>query len=317
MLVLKFKYLNVFSMFVNKTRRITISALKDLSRNLWLNMATVIIIVIALFTITMMFAIDAVGNHALVTLQEKIDISIQFKDDADEAKILELKKDLENLGEIKEVEYISKDQALIDFKETHKDNEYINQSIEELGENPLFAVLNVKANDISRYDFINDYVIGNDNYKDIIEKVNYKENEKAIDNLSKILATIQDGIAGLTILFVFISILTAFNTIRLAMYAHKVEIEIMRLVGASNWYIRMPFVIQGAILGALGCVITLAIISPVAVYVSPRIIQFLPGFDLYVYFMNNFLSITLMLALIGIGVGVFSSLIAIRRYLKV
>ena len=304
-------------MFVNKTRRITISALKDLSRNLWLNMATVIIIVIALFTITMMFAIDAVGNHALVTLQEKIDISIQFKDDADEAKILELKKDLENLGEIKEVEYISKEQALIDFKETHKDNEYINQSIEELGENPLFAVLNVKANDISKYNFINDYVIGNDNYKDIIEKVNYKENEKAIDNLSKILATIQDGIAGLTILFVFISILTAFNTIRLAMYAHKVEIEIMRLVGASNWYIRMPFVIQGAILGALGCVITLAIISPVAVYVSPRIIQFLPGFDLYVYFMNNFLSITLMLALIGIGVGVFSSLIAIRRYLKV
>lgn len=304
-------------MFVNKTRRITISALKDLSRNLWLNMATVIIIVIALFTVTMMFAIDAVGNHALVTLQEKIDISIQFKDDADEAKVLELKKDLENLGEIKEVEYISKEQALIDFKETHKDNEYINQSIEELGENPLFAVLNVKANDISKYNFINDYVIGNDNYKDIIEKVNYKENEKAIDNLSKILATIQDGIAGLTILFVFISILTAFNTIRLAMYAHKVEIEIMRLVGASNWYIRMPFVIQGAILGALGCVITLAIISPVAVYVSPRIIQFLPGFDLYVYFMNNLLSITLMLALVGIGVGVFSSLIAIRRYLKV
>ena len=175
----------------------------------------------------------------------------------------------------------------------------------------------MKANDISKYDFINEYVIGNDNYKDIIEKVNYKENEKAINNLSKILATIQDGIAGLTILFVFISILTAFNTIRLAMYAHKVEIEIMRLVGASNWYIRIPFVIQGAILGALGCVITLAIISPVAVYVSPRIIQFLPGFDLYMYFMNNFLSITLMLVLIGVGVGVFSSLIAIRRYLKV
>ena len=304
-------------MIVNKTKRITISALKDLSRNLWLNMATVIIIVIALFTITIMFAVDAVGNHALVTLQEKIDISIQFKDDADEVKILELKKDLENLEEIREVEYISKEQALIDFKETHKDNEYISQSIEELGENPLFAVLNVKANDISKYSSINEYIAGNDNYKDIIEKVNYKENEKAIDNLSKILATIQDGIAGLTILFVFISVLTAFNTIRLAMYAHKTEIEIMRLVGASNWYIRMPFVIQGAILGASGCIITLAIISPVAVYISPRITQFLPGFDLYMYFMNNFLSITVMLAAIGISIGIFSSLIAIRRYLKV
>ncbi len=300
-----------------KTKRIIITALKDLSRNLWLNMATVIIIVISLFTIATMLAIDAVGSHALSALQEKIDISIQFKDNADEAKILELKKDLENLEEVKTVEYISKEQALVDFQETHKDSEYINQSIEELGENPLFAVLNVKAKDINKYNFINEYVIGNDNYKDSIEKVNYKENERAIDNLSKILATVKDGIAGITILFVFISILVSFNTIRLAMYSHKIEIEIMRLVGASNWYIRMPFIIEGAIFGAAGAVITLLIISPSAIYISPRITRFLPGFDLYVYFTDNLFNVAALLALIGMGMGIFSSFIAIRRYLKV
>lgn len=304
-------------MLINKTKRIVISALKDLSRNLWLNMATVIIIVISLFTITTMLAIDAVGSHALLALQEKIDISIQFKDNADEAKILELKKDLENLEDVKSVGYISKEQALVDFQETHKDSEYINQSIEELGENPLFAVLNVKANDINKYNSINEYIIGNDNYKDIIEKVNYKENERAIDNLSKILAAVKDGIAGITILFVFISILVSFNTIRLAMYSHKIEIEIMRLVGASNWYIRMPFIIEGAILGAVGAVLTLLIISPSTIYISPKITQFLPGFDLYVYFTDNLFNIAALLTLIGIGVGVFSSFIAIRRYLKV
>ncbi len=304
-------------MLINKTKRIIISALKDLSRNLWLNMATVIIIVISLFTITTMLAIDAVGSHALSALQEKIDISIQFKDNADEVKILELKKDLENLPDVKTVEYISKEQALIDFQETHKDSEYISQSIEELGENPLFAVLNVKANDINKYNSINEYIIGNDNYKDIIEKVNYKENERAIDNLSKILAAVKDGIVGITILFVFISILVSFNTIRLAMYSHKIEIEIMRLVGASNWYIRMPFIIEGAIFGAVGAVLTLLIISPSAAYISPRITQFLPGFDLYVYFTDNLFNIAALLTLIGIGVGVFSSFIAIRRYLKV
>ena len=303
-------------LIVTNFKRVSRSALKDLSRNLWLNMATIIIVVIALFTITTMLAIDAVGSHALATLQEKIDISIQFNDDADEEKILEFKKDLENLEEVKSVEYISKDQALINFKETHKDDEYVSQSIEELDENPLFAILNVKSGQISQYWKINEYIIGNDNYKDIIEKVNYKENEKAIDNLSRILATIKDGIFALTVLFVFISILIAFNTIRLALYSHKVEIEIMRLVGASNWYIRMPFIIEGAILGAVSCVITLAIISPLAVYVSPRITQFLPGFDLYIFFMNNFVDITILLASIGIGMGVFSSLIAIRRYLK-
>ncbi|MDF1498363.1 MAG: permease-like cell division protein FtsX [Patescibacteria group bacterium] len=304
-------------MFVNKSKRLVISALRDLSRNLWLNMATIIITVISLFTITTMLAIDAVGSHALVALQEKIDISIQFKDDADEAKILDLKGDLEKIEEVKGVEYISKDQALINFKETHKDNEYVNESIDELGENPLFAVLNVKANDITKYNSINEYIINNDNYKDIIEKVNFKENERAIENLSNILATIKDGIFGLTILFVFISVLVAFNTIRLAMYSHKIEIEIMQLVGASRWYIRMPFIIEGAILGVVGAVITLAIISPAAVYISSRITQFLPGFDLYMYFMDNFLSVSVLLILIGVFMGVFSSFIAIRRYLNV
>ncbi|MBW6440430.1 ABC transporter permease [Patescibacteria group bacterium] len=303
-------------LIVTNFKRVSKSAIKDLTRNLWLNMATVIIVVIALFTITTMLAIDAVGNHALLSLQEKIDISIQFDDDAEEYKILEFKKDLENLEEVKSVSYISKEQALINFRETHKDNAYVNQSIDELGENPLFAVLNLKSAQITQYSAINEYILGNDNYQDIIEKVNYKENEKAIENLSKILATIKDGIFALTVLFIFISILIAFNTIRLALYSHKMEIEIMRLVGASNWYIRMPFVIEGAILGAISCLITLAIISPAAVYVSPRITQFLPEFDLYIYFMDNFLSISALLALIGIGMGVFSSLIAIRRYLK-
>ena len=150
-------------LIVTNFKRVINSALKDLSRNVWLNMATIIIIVIALFTITTMLAIDAVGNHALVTLQEKIDISIQFNDDANEEKILEFKGDLENLEEVRSVEYISKDQALINFKETHKDNEYINQSIDELGENPLFAVLNIKSNQINQYSGINNYISGNNN----------------------------------------------------------------------------------------------------------------------------------------------------------
>lgn len=303
-------------MFINRAKRIVVSSLKDLSRNLWLNVATIMIIVMALFTTITMMAIEEIGDYALISLQEKIDISIQFQDDAEESKILELKKDLENLGEIKEVNYVSKEQALVNFKENNKDNVYINQSIEELGENPLFAVLNVKANNMDKYSQISEYVVNNDNYKDIVEKVNYKENERAINNLSRILAVTRDGIFGLTILFVLISILTAFNTIRLAMYSHKTEIEIMRLVGASNWYIRMPFVIQGIILGLVGCFITVLIIFPIVNYISPGISQFLPGFDLYSHLMNNILNIILFLSLSGVGIGVFSSIIAIRRYLK-
>ena len=304
-------------MFINKTKRIITAAFKDLSRNIWLNMVTIIIIVIALFTVATMLAVDKIGSYALNTLQEKIDISIQFKDDAGEEKILELKKDLGELEEVKSVEYISKEQALINFREAHKDNEYIDQSLEELGENPLFAVLNVKAKSLGQYGAIDDYINNNENYKDIIESVNFKENEKAINNFSGILKTVQDGIFGLTALFILISVMIAFNTIRLAMYTHKMEIEIMRLVGASNWFIKMPFIVEGAIFGIIGCAITFVFIFPAVMYISPKVSQFLPGFDLQNYFMSDFPRIAGVLLLSGIALGVISSLIAIRRYLKI
>lgn len=304
-------------MLKNKIKRLLISAFKDLSRNIWLNVATVIIMVISLFTVTVMLAVDAIGNHALAALEEKIDITIQFKDDADEAKILELKKDLEERSDVKNVEYISKDQALINFRETHKDDKSINESLDELGDNPLFGVLNVKSNALDQYKQIDSYVVGNENYKDMIEKVNFKENEKAIDNFSSVLKSVKEGIVGLSVLFIVIGVMVAFNTIRLAMYAHKTEIEIMRLVGAGNWYIRMPFIIEGIIFGIVSCFVAIALMFPAVSYVSPKIMQFIPCFDLNNYFVSNLYNITMLLLSMGVGLGVISSVIAIRRYLKI
>lgn len=304
------------STLTNKAKRVAISAFQDLSRNIWLNMTTIIIIVVSLFMISAMLAIDTVGSHIIKMLQEKIDISIQIKDDAEENKIFELKKDLEEREEIKSIEYVSKDQALINFKEKHQDNEYINQSLEELGDNPLFAVLNIKANALEQYKIIDEYINNNENYKDIITKVNFKENERAIENFSNILKTVKDGIFALAILFIFVSISVSFSTIRLAMYAHKKEIEIMRLIGASNWYIRMPFIIEGAIFGVVGCALTIVSIFPVIMYISPKISQFLPGFSLYDYFASNFFNLTVLILVVGMGLGMVGSFIAIRRYLK-
>lgn len=297
-------------------KRLTTSAFQDLTRNIWLNMATVITIVIALFTISVSLAIGAVGNYTLQSLQDKIDISLQFRDDASEDKILNLKKDLEGMDQVKSVVYVSKDQALENFKAAHKDDEYINQSIDELGDNPLFAVLNVKTNSLEQYESVDRYVNGNDNYKSIIKKIDYKENKTMIDSFSNALKNVRNGIGALTIIFVLISVLIAFNTIRLAMYSHRVEIEIMRLVGASNLYIKMPFVIEGAVFGLLGCTATLLMSYLIALSISVKLEKIFPGFYLYDYFMNNLWSITGMLLLIGTTMGVVSSLIAIRRYLK-
>lgn len=304
-------------MFWNRSfKRLANSAFQDLTRNVWLNMATVVIIVIALFTVSVSLVIDAVGEHTLQSFQNKIDISIQFQDDAGEEKILNLKKDLESMPEVKSVIYVSKDQALEEFKAAHAGEEYISQSIEELGENPLFAVLNVKTQSLDQYATVDGYVKGNENYQSVIKKVDYKENEAVINSFSTALANVRHGINALTFLFVLISILIAFNTIRLAMYSHRVEIEIMRLVGASNWYIKMPFVIEGAIFGVIGCMVTLIFTYLLSISLSMRVQQIFSGFYLYDYFLGNFWAISGILLLIGVGMGIVSSFIAIRRYLK-
>ncbi|MDD3006179.1 MAG: permease-like cell division protein FtsX [Candidatus Pacebacteria bacterium] len=279
-------------------------------------MATVIIIVIALFTVSVSLVIDAVGNHTLQSFQNKIDISIQFQDDASEEKILSLKKDLENMSEVKGVIYVSKDQALLSFKEAHVDDQDINESLEELGDNPLFAVLNIKTNELGQFETVDDYIKGNQNYKSIIKEVDYGENKDVIESLSNALDNVRRGITTLTLLFVAISILIAFNTIRLAMYSHRVEIEIMRLVGASNWYIKLPFVIEGAIFGVIGCAVTMLLTYLLSVSLSVRMAQIFSGFYLYDYFIGNFWNISGVLLLIGVGMGILSSFIAIRRYLK-
>lgn len=297
-------------------KRLITSAVQDLTRNVWLNMATVIIIVIALFTVSVSLVIDAVGNHTLQSFQNKIDISIQFQDDASEEKILSLKKDLENMSEVKGVIYVSKDQALLSFKEAHVDDQDINESLEELGDNPLFAVLNIKTNELGQFETVDDYIKGNQNYKSIIKEVDYGENKDVIESLSNALDNVRRGITTLTLLFVAISILIAFNTIRLAMYSHRVEIEIMRLVGASNWYIKLPFVIEGAIFGVIGCAVTMLLTYLLSVSLSVRMAQIFSGFYLYDYFIGNFWNISGVLLLIGVGMGILSSFIAIRRYLK-
>lgn len=296
-------------------RRLSVAAVQDLRRNVWLNMATVLIIVISLFTVAVSLAIDAVGKYAIKSFQDKIDISIQFKGDASEDKILKLKSDLEGLSEVKNATYVSKEEALENFKETHKDEKYI-ESIEELGENPLLPVLNVKTQNLDQYETVDNYISDNGNYTAIINKIDYKENRGVITSFSKTLANIQFGINVLIFIFVLISVMIAFNTIRLAMYSHRTEIEIMRLVGASNWYIKMPFVMQGAVLGVLGAVFTMGLAQLLSATLSSRLAGVMPGFDLHSYLLQNWLSIFFTLLFIGVGMGVISSFIAIRRYLK-
>jgi cell division transport system permease protein len=301
----------------NKLKKIIVSGYKDFYRNGWLSVATIIVIAITLFMINTLVLVNFLSETVLSSLQDKIDITIQIKSETSEDKIFELKDKLEQMKEVKSVSYTSQEKALENFREAHKNDEKFLQSIQELDTNPLFASLNIKARQLDQYAQIDRFISDDKEHQGIIEKVNYQENQKPISVFSRLIETARKMIIFLAIIFSFLAILITFNTIRLAMYAHRREIEIMRLVGATSWYIRMPFIIEGILFGILGCFATLTITYFLIIIISPKLVDFMPEFNLALYFKSNLLMIIFLQLAAGISLGTISSLIAIRKYLRV
>ena len=284
-------------------------------RNGWVSLATVLVMVLALFVLGALFFSNMLLTSALSRLEEKVDISVYFKTSAPEEDILALKSALGKLQEVKAVEYVSSDQALAAFQERHAENALITQALEELGENPLGASLNVKAKDPRQYEAISRFLEA-ESFENIVDKINYRQNQVVIEKLTGILKASRALGLGITLALSAIAILVAFNTIRLAIYTSKDEISIMRLVGASTARVRSPFLVEGVIHGAIASVLTMLAFWPLAAWLGPKADRFFGGPNLLNYYLSNFLAIFLMLLTAGVVLGVISSLIATRRYLK-
>ncbi len=302
-------------MFTTLTRVIK-SGLINFWRNGWLSTATVLIITIALITWTSVFLLNVVLTSVLDVLAEKVDVSVYFNLDTKEPDILALKSKLEGLKEVASVEYVSTDQALEIFKNRHTNDDVLLKSIQELGGNPLEASLNILAKDSAQYATIASF-LNQDQFKNIIGNVNYTENKVVIDRLNNIIRVLRESGLMAGLILAFIAFLVAFNTVRLAIYSSREEITVMKLVGASNWFVRGPFIIEGVLHGMIASAFSFMVIIPGIGFVGPKLLNFLPEINLMNYIGNNFWSLLFFQTLGGIILGVFSSWVAIRKYLKV
>jgi len=300
------------------------SSLKRIFKAGWLNfsrdgslvVANIFILVIAISIITSFFLFKDVSQFIISSIEEKVDVSVYFKEEAPEEEIFVVKEQLSQIPEVKEVKYVSKEEALKSFTERHKDNPVLMGSLEEVGINPFLAALNVKAFKANQYEVITKF-LGNSKFKNIIEKVDYYQRKPIIERIFSLTSTLSKVGIVFSIVSVILAILVVFNTIRLAIYSCREEIKIQRLVGASNWFIRSPFLIQGAISGFFASLICLLLFIVVIWGLSPKVEILFPGLNLLNLFKSNFGLIYLIQLTIGVGLGVISSLIAIRRYLKV
>ena len=286
-------------------------------RNGWLSTVTIIIMLLALLVFEGLIITNMVANTAISSLENKLDISVYFKSETPEDEILKLKKSLEELAETKSVEYISKDEALAIFKKKHKDDSTISAALDELKNNPLLASLNIKANESKNYAVINAY-LSQDSFKNYIDSAPYSSDQGLIIERSiKISDTLKKlGLISI-IIFASIAILITFNTIRLAIYANREEIGIMRLVGASNVFTRGPYIVEGIIYGIIAGILSFAVIIPIIYGTSPYVKTFIPEMNLWQYLLSNSMKLIGYQLLFGVGLGAFSSFIAVRKYLKI
>jgi cell division transport system permease protein len=284
-------------------------------RHAWLSVATIVVMVLALVMFLGLIMFGVITDQAVASLQEKIDIAVYFKTNTAEEDILQIEKSLEALPEVKELEYISRDETLSRFRQRHADDETLTQAIDELQENPLLASINIQANSPTEYPVIASY-LENAEFDPFIERVTFAQNQLAIERLNKIIDTMNSAGFVITLFIALAASLVAFNTIRLAIYSNRNEIEIMRLVGGSNSFIKGPYLVSGMLYGFFGAVIATLLAAPAVGFVSPYFHIFIPETNLEGYFYSNLFNLFSVLLIIGLVLGLTSSWIAIRRYLK-
>lgn len=305
--------------------RIFVQGWKNFARNYWLSVATVSIMVLTLFTMSSLMVLNFVSRETVRALEEKVDISVYLNNDTSQADAQALRAELAEMDEVKTVDYVDKDQALEEFKAKNKDNVVVSESLDILGFNPLQPLLRVKARETSQYPIIDQAIKQSLLYEKIVDRMSFqRENIQTIiarsNALNKFLSTA--GLA-LTVIFIIIAVLVMFNTIRLTMYSYREEIEIMRLVGAKNNYIRWPFILEGVWYGVFAAVITTILLFPILASVSPFISQFFGtlsasvAFDVFLFYKSNVFLILPIQLLVAIAIGAMSSFIAMRRYLRV
>lgn len=274
-------------------------------------------------TLSVVLGVMIIGqllNASLTLINEKVDISVFFVTTAPEEDILKLKSSLESLADVSEVHYTSRDEAFASFRERYKNNEVMMQVLEELGENPLWASLSIRARETSQYEsiatFLQEQKAGEDLENPLIDHVNFEDNKVAIDKLTNIINAVDKGVFITMIVLVAATILITFNTIRLAIYTTREEISVMRLVGAGNMFIRGPLILQGVMYGLVAGVLTLLIFYPFVLWLGPGTEVFF-GLNVFTYYVSDFGKIFAVIVGSGVLIGGISSILAIARYLRV
>ena len=299
--------------------RVFKSGFRNTFRHAWLSSAATAIMAVTLLILTFFaFSIYFVQSQ-LKEVQQKIDLTLFISDDAKDEQIKSLQSKVLQVEGVASVVYVSKSDALKRLENSSEEGKKLAKSANEIG-NPLPASLEVKLVKIDDISTVNQKIRALPEASVITETSfdSRDDNRKGVvENIIKISNGITRVGAVLSGVFLVISLLIIFNTIRMAIFTRREEVEIMKLVGATKWFVRGPFIVEGAMYGVFGATIAVIALIPVGRAAAQFLSEKLNAGAAVSYFGTNFGLIILAIYGVGIVIGALSSWLAISRHLKV
>ncbi len=277
---------------------------------------TVLILTLMLLSINTLMIVRILTDESVRAVKDQIDVSIYFNPTASEEKINEVREFVASLPEVVEERFLTQAETLEAFKNNYSYNPDILASIEELGGNPLGSTLIIKTREPRDYENIIK-ALSVPEYETIIDDKSFGDTQTTITRIQTITMRVEQFTYILTGLFALIAFIIIFNTIRVAIYTQRAEIGIKRLVGATNWFISGPYLIESFVFSVLSTIITTGVVWVSLGLLDPYVsVVFSTENILTNYFTSH------ILFLLGIQFGsvflltLLSSMLAMRRYLR-
>ena len=297
--------------------RVVRFAIQDIVRNASLSFMTVLILILMLLSINAIVVVRLLTTEATTAVKDRIDVSIYFRYTADETQVSEIRNFVQSFPEVTDSTFYTKEEVLEQFRETYKDQEEIVGALDELEENPLGPTMVVKTRDPGDYQKII-AALSVPEYEHLIESKTFQDTELAISRIDLITKQVERFSFALSAFFAIIAFIIIFNTIRVSIYTQRIEISIKKLVGATNWFVRGPYIVSGIIFSALSASLAFGIMYLIGGFLDPYLAVMIgEGAFLTSYFTSHILLLLGSQFLVVLALTAFSSFIAMRRHLRV
>lgn len=297
---------------LQRLKRTIKNAWKLFLRNGEISSLNVLVLTLAVSLLSLGLVAEKLLNFLVLKIQEKADISIYFKEEVGEEEILKLKEAINALPGVERITFISKEEAFNQFVQRHQHNVEIIDALKEVG-NPFLASLSIKVKDPGQFENLLSFL---EPQKEMIEKVDYFQRKEAIEKLFNLSNTIKKTFYLLVIAASVLTIFIVFVTTQLSLLNYREEINIQKLVGATPWMIRAPFLFEAIFLGIFSSFLSLFLLSLFFFFISPKLENFLLGLKLFEIW-KELLPLALILNLAsGTLLAMIASFFSLERCLK-